>query len=211
MLALSLEELRPFPEPEWLPPPDYSIWGWLAAFTVLALAAVGLIWWHRHYRARDADPSLLTLQKLLTLLARLDHLYHMANRLMPNVASPQAEPALATQQEFLARTLDEAHAALQSWWRQRQPATRATNVLQDVSLPAAGPPIEWEKRLLQLMAEMEQARFSGRPLAFHRVKMQLESASIILATLSCPNKRPTITSDNESRAVRQTSWWLGEK
>ncbi|MCS7017252.1 MAG: hypothetical protein NZM42_14190 [Gemmatales bacterium] len=184
MLVLSLEELRPFPEPEWLPESDYSVWVWLCAVTILLLFLIGLIGWWRVRRCTQHSGVLPTLQTLLGLGARLASLETLVPATSATDANGRTDARTDGTKHVVTNILDVAYVTLRDWWQQEMaeaakltPDIHASEFLQDHGKAA--------QQLRQILEELERARYCGRFPDAHWLSGHLEQACGNLALFMC--------------------------
>lgn len=168
--------LRPFPEPEWLPPPDDSGWVWLVALSAAAgLMAFLVSWYRRKYLVVD-KAAWSALQTLLTLRSELEVLQEKMKRTGRHPLN-YAESDNVT----LLRILDQAYAIMREGWQKQ------LEIESRVTVPGCSryTPVG---ELSQILTELEKARFCGRLPEARWVAFQLEQAAACFARLVCSVK-----------------------
>ncbi|GBD37759.1 hypothetical protein HRbin36_02895 [bacterium HR36] len=195
--------MRHFPEPEWLPPPDYSIWIGIAVLLGLCAGLAVVVWWGRKRSGPVADPALQLLQTLLVLRSRLEgeQMRCLATGGVLAKGLPESEMARTT-----PAILEQAYHELHRWWRQwgerESKAAAPTQLLALPKLESFGSPATPDdsapvpaarlrhamKALGEIVAELQQMRFSGRTPSCYRLIYLLEQASALVAQIVCPRK-----------------------
>jgi hypothetical protein len=180
---LGVGGLRPFPEPEWLPAPDYSSWVWVAMVLACGVGMAALIVWARRRKRLELEPALQLLQTLMLLRSECE-------RAKSNgTATPQYTDLarLESSQAAVADTvLDRAYISLRSWWERYAVESGNRKVGRQVGLAAKD--YQSVRKLEAILVELEHARYSGRPVGGRWLALQLEWAAAVVAELACPTK-----------------------
>lgn len=226
MLPVSPEELRPFPEPEWLQEPTGLSWPSLALVFVLCLGLAAVALWA--WQSRGREPTARALLALLSLRAQLTRALSDTaaawTNAGPNVTdqasgdfplgSDRRQSALhcppmvakeISPLDLLAKELrqwlsdyawvigEPAASCSGSWYagNSAQPGSRSPCTSGQRSLAGTAVTERWRQKCSQwqrLLAELDIARFSGRPLPIRQVLDYVDEATAILAEFLCPSR-----------------------
>lgn len=183
MPNITEEQLRPFPEPEWVTPPDYTDLVWVGVLLAVMVLVVVLVTWYKRKRCA-VDLGWQTLRTLLQLRAQLAALEQAS---VGDFGS-NADQAETCRPRTLLFIFDSAYLTLRTWsqlcMKVHTPLTSA-KCLADRAYSTC----QAVEKLTRLLSELEQARFCGRCPDQRWLAAQLDHAAALLAQSLCRPKQ----------------------